>query len=127
VTPEAARYLEKAGEDLSEAQQIAAIHLAKVAARSAYYAAFHAAEAYIVAKTGRVARTHSGVRAEFSRLAKDDPLISKSLITFLPQAYRYKEIGDYSLDPDAVITMGHAEAAIISAAAFINGVRNALV
>jgi uncharacterized protein (UPF0332 family) len=63
VTPEAARYLEKAGEELSEAQQIAAIHLAKVAARSAYYAAFHAAEAYIVAKTGRVARTHSGVRA----------------------------------------------------------------
>jgi preprotein translocase subunit Sec61beta len=54
----------------------------------------------------------------------------------LPQAYRYKEIGDYSLDPDAVITIGHAEAAIISAAAFvaiisaaafINGVRNALV
>ena len=73
MTPEAAKYLEKAEEDLTEARQIAAMSLAKVAARSAYYAAFHAAEAYIVEKTGRVAKTHSGVRTEFSRLAKATP------------------------------------------------------
>jgi hypothetical protein len=39
---EAANYLSRAREDLSDARQIAGIGLAKVAARSAYYAAFTA-------------------------------------------------------------------------------------
>jgi len=43
VKAEAADFLEKAREDLSDAHKIAAIGLAKVAARCAYYAAFHAA------------------------------------------------------------------------------------
>jgi uncharacterized protein (UPF0332 family) len=127
VTPEAAKYLEKAMEDLTEAQQIVAMGLAKVAARSAYYAAFHAAEAYIIEKTGRVAKTHSGVRAEFSRLAKDDPLIARSMTTFLPLAYRYKEIGDYTVNPDVVITMPQAQSAVASATEFLAGVRTAII
>ena len=72
MTPEAANYLAKAREDLSDARQIAGIGLATVAARSAYYAAFHAAEALIVEKIGKIAKSHSGVRTEFARLAKDD-------------------------------------------------------
>ena len=48
MTPEAADYLNKARDDLNDARKIAAIGLAKVAARIAYYAAFHAAEAFIV-------------------------------------------------------------------------------
>jgi uncharacterized protein (UPF0332 family) len=48
VTPEAQAYLDKAREDLDDARKIMAINLAKAAARSAYYAAFHAAEALIV-------------------------------------------------------------------------------
>lgn len=127
MKPETLQYLARALEDLREARQIAAIGLARAAARSAYYAAFHAAEAYIVEKTARVAKTHSGVRAEFSRLAKDDPLIAQTMPAFLRQAYRYKEIGDYGVNPDVVITMARAEAAIISAAAFIESVRSALV
>jgi uncharacterized protein (UPF0332 family) len=43
VTPEATDYLSKARDDLNDARKVAAIGLAKVAARSAYYAAFHAA------------------------------------------------------------------------------------
>jgi uncharacterized protein (UPF0332 family) len=62
VTPEAAAYLERGGEVLNDPRQIVAIGLAKVAARSAYYAAFHAAEAYIFEKSGRIAKTHKGVR-----------------------------------------------------------------
>jgi uncharacterized protein (UPF0332 family) len=72
MTREAASYLAKAWEDLSDARQIAGISLAMVAARSAYYAAFHAAEALIVERTGKIAKSHSGVRSEFARLAKDD-------------------------------------------------------
>jgi uncharacterized protein (UPF0332 family) len=115
VRPEAARYREKAREDLNEARQIAA--------RSAYDAAFHAAEAYaaeayIVEKSGRIAKTHSGVRSEFSRLAKEDPNISRGTTAFRPKAYRYNEIGDYDVTPDTVITMADAETAIAAALVF---------
>ena len=48
MTPEAAAYLDKARSDLDDAKEIEAIQLAQVAARSAYYAAFHAAEAFIL-------------------------------------------------------------------------------
>ena len=123
---EAANYLSKAQEDLSDARKIAAIGLAKVAARSAYYAAFHAAEALIVEKTGKVAKSHSGVRSEFARLARDDPHLGKATTAFLAQAYKYKEIGDYGVGADAAITLLDAEAAIRSAQDFLTHVAAAL-
>jgi uncharacterized protein (UPF0332 family) len=119
-------YLARARENLSEARQIAGIGLATVAARSAYYAAFHAAEAYIFDKTGRIAKTHSGVRAEFSRLAKDDTRIARTMTAFLPKAYQYKEISDYGVNPKAVVTMPNAEGAIISAADFLDCIESIL-
>jgi hypothetical protein len=67
VTPEAADYLSKARDDLNDTRKIAAIGLAKVAARSAYYAAFHAAEAFIVERTGKIARPTLG----FARNLRD--------------------------------------------------------
>jgi uncharacterized protein (UPF0332 family) len=83
VTPEAKDYLEKARDDLDDGLKIARIPLAKVAARSAYYAAFHAAEAFIIERTGEVAKTHTGVRAEFARLLKDTLVTERQLLTFL--------------------------------------------
>jgi uncharacterized protein (UPF0332 family) len=88
VTPEAKDYLDKARDDLDDARKIAAIHLAKVAARSAYYAAFHAAEALIIERTGKVAKTHSGVRTEFARLLKDTSGGERAMLTFLAQGYK---------------------------------------
>lgn len=69
----AAQFLEKARSDLNDGHKIASIGLAHVAARCAYYAAFHAAEALIMERTGKIAKTHSGVRAEFARLLKGTP------------------------------------------------------
>jgi uncharacterized protein (UPF0332 family) len=43
------------------------------AGRAAYLAAFHAAEALIFERTGKVPKTHKGVNIEFLRLTKDDP------------------------------------------------------
>jgi uncharacterized protein (UPF0332 family) len=122
VTPEAEDYLEKAREDLSDARKIAGISLAKVAARSAYYAAFHAAEAFIIERTGKVAKTHSGVRTEFARLLKDTPGGERALLTFLAQAYKYKEIGDYGVGRNATVTDEEAHDAIDAAARFIERV-----
>ena len=122
MTPEAADYLEKARNDLADARKIASLPLAKVAARSAYYAAFHAAEAFIIERTGKVAKTHSGVRAEFARLLKEVPGSERALLTFLAQAYKYKEISDYGVGPGAVVTEDEAKDAIGNATRFIDRV-----
>ena len=58
MTPEAADYVVKAQGDLSDARKVFAIGLATMAARAAYYAA----EAFIIERTGKVAKSHSGVR-----------------------------------------------------------------
>jgi uncharacterized protein (UPF0332 family) len=120
VKPEARDYLAAARQDLSEARQIIAIALAKVGARSAYYAVFHSAEAFIFEKTGKAAKTHRGVRTEFARLTKDDPRIAKTMTEFLAKAYRYKELGDYVVDPDAIVTMAQVKSAIAGAADFLD-------
>ena len=53
MKPETADCLTKARECLDGAKQIAGLPLPQVAAREAYLAAFHAAEAYIFEQTGR--------------------------------------------------------------------------
>ena len=120
MTPEAADYLSKARDDLNDARKVAAIGLAKIAARAAYYAAFHAAEAFIVERTGKIAKTHSGLRSEFARLAREVPEIDRSFSVFLAQAYKYKEISDYGVGPGAVITMAEADDAVTNAARLID-------
>jgi uncharacterized protein (UPF0332 family) len=120
VTPEATDYLDRARDDLDDARKILAIGLAKVAARSAYSAAFHAAKVLIFERTGRIARTHSRVRAEFARLARDTPAISKDFPTFLAQAYKYKEISDYGVGLGAVVTLPEADDGVKNAARFID-------
>jgi uncharacterized protein (UPF0332 family) len=120
VKPEAADYFNKARDDLNDATKIAAIGLAKVAAKAAYYAAFHAAEAFIVERTGKIARTHSGLRSEFARLARATPEIDKAFSVFLAKAYKYKEICDYGVGRGAVITKAEADDAVENAARFID-------
>jgi len=63
--------------------------LPSAAARSAYYCVFHTAEALIFEMTGKVAKTHSGVRAEFARLMPGEA--DRWMRTFLADAYRFKE------------------------------------
>ena len=126
MTPEAKAYLEKARQSLDEASKIYEIGLASVAARSAYYAGFHAAEAFIISRTGKIAKTHGCVRSEFSRLAKDDSNVNQGFTTFLAQAYKYKEIGDYGVGSGSIITMPVAEEAIKTAAQFIDCIAGVL-
>lgn len=122
MTPEAEAYLGKARSDLDEARKIAAIGLPQAAARSAYYAAFHAAEALIIERSGKIAKTHSGVRAEFARLLSAAPGAERWLLRFLAQAYKYKEISDYGVGLEAVIVDQDAAAAIASATRFVQSI-----
>ena len=96
MTPEAEAYLRKARQQLEEAERIAEIGLFGAAARSAYYAAYHAAEALVVERTGRATKSHSGLRAEFARLVRGDPE-DRLHTRFLARAYLYKELSDYAV------------------------------
>ena len=87
---ETADYLAKARATLADAQQIAALPLPHIAAREAYLAAFHAAEAYIFEQTGKPAKSHHGVLGELARLAKAEPRIGRDLARFLSTAYQFQ-------------------------------------
>jgi uncharacterized protein (UPF0332 family) len=119
VKPETGAYLAKAREDLDESVKIAAIGLARAAARSAYYAVFHAAEALILEQTGRIAKTHSGVRTEFARLIRETGRDARMLTVFLAEAYKYKELGDYGVGPDAEVRLEEAHDLIDRARDFL--------
>ncbi len=80
-------YVEKARQSLVEARAVADIRLFEAAGRAAYLATYHAAQAFILARTDKVAKTHSGVRSQFARVAKDDLRIEPGQsgeVNFLP-------------------------------------------
>lgn len=99
MTPEAAGHLDKARECLMRARIILAAGIAEDAARAAYLAAFHGAQALIAERTGRVAKTHKGAHVAFARLTKDEPRIDMELRRFLPQSFNMKAVADYELGP----------------------------
>ena len=118
---ETADYLTKARATLADAEQIAMLPLPHIAAREAYYAAYHAAEAYIFEQTGKVGTTHRGVRSEFGRLARSEPGVDRELLRFLATAYQLKATVDYGIGPTvAPISAAQATAAITTARRFID-------
>jgi uncharacterized protein (UPF0332 family) len=119
MTEPTAGYLHKARQALNEAMAVAASELPEAAGRAAYLAAYHAAQAFIFARTKKIAKTHSGVRSEFARLAKDDPSIDRAFPAFLAQAYNLKSIADYAIGPDAGVSLAEAREAIDEAARFV--------
>ena len=98
-----------------------------IVAREAYFAAYHAAAAYVFNRTGKTVKTHRGLRSEFARLARNEPRIEREYLTFLAQAYEYKSIADYAAGP-ATLSIGAADAksAIATASRFIDRVAELL-
>jgi len=71
---------------------------------------FHAAQALIFERIGKMPKTHHEVHAQFSRLARNEPRIGE-LPRFLSRAYDFKtEIG-----PDATVPLPEAISAIEAA------------
>ncbi len=123
---ESADYLVKARATLADAQKIAALPLPHVAAREAYLAAFHAAEAYIFEQSGKAAKTHRGVRSEFTRLARTEPRMGRDLVTFLGAAYQFKTRADAIGSTATPITDAEATIAIATTARFIDTITQVL-
>ena len=125
MTPEAVRYLDKAEKCISNAKASLTINLTNDAGRSAYLAAFHAAQALIFERTGKITKTHKGVHTEFARLAAGAPEFGK-LPAFLLRAYNLKAVADYETGPDSEIPPQRAVTAAEDADRFVAIIRNAL-
>lgn len=119
MTPEAARFLEKALTLLTQADIMLGVGLYEFAGRNAYLAAFHAAQAYIFENAAKVLKTHNGVQTEFLRLTKDDPRIDAELRLFLSRAYNLKAIADYETGPGAEVSAERATDAVETGKRFV--------
>ena len=119
TTPEAHLFLDKARRTLAKARFDADYDFYEDAARGAYLVGFHAAQAFIFDRTGKVAKTHNGVRSEFARLAKGEPCIDRAFPAFLGKAYELKTIADYEVDSSVTVSAEDAMAAIDTAVRFV--------
>ncbi|MGH7037416.1 MAG: HEPN domain-containing protein [Stellaceae bacterium] len=127
MTPEAQEHLDKVREYLVKSRaMLEVMHYSDEAARAAYLAGFHAAQALISERTGRIAKSHSGLRSLFARMAKDDPRVDRTATRFLGRAYRFKEITDYGAGPQAVVTITDAQETIAGAAHLIDEISELL-
>lgn len=120
MTPQAARFLEKAQKLLADADTMLGVGLNEAAGRSAYLAGFHAAQALIFERLGKAFKTHSGVQKEFLRLTKDDPRLGDELRAFLSRSYNLKAIADYETGPSSTVTPDRAEAAVVAGKRFVS-------
>jgi uncharacterized protein (UPF0332 family) len=119
VKPETGYFLDKAHKSLNDGEAVLAINLYDVAGRMAYFAGFHAAQAFISEQTDRAVKTHRGVRVELNRLTKDDPDFTPDLRAFLAENYNLKTIADYETGPDAVVSPDRARTALDQARRFV--------
>jgi uncharacterized protein (UPF0332 family) len=126
VKPETAAYLANADESLKDAKAILTIQIPRQAARLAYYAQFHAAQALIFERTGKVAKTHRGVKIQFHGLACRDPAIGLNLASELAAHYHFKEAADYETGPENTIGPEDAGEAIRVAERFVAAIKDVL-
>ncbi len=126
MKPETAQYLDKARQALKEARATAGIELGEAAARAAYLAVFHAAQAMIFERDAKVPKTHRGVHAQFSRLARNEPTLGTELSRFLSRAYDFKAVADYEIGPDATVPLAEAISATDAAENFVGRIADLL-
>jgi uncharacterized protein (UPF0332 family) len=126
MMPESADVLAAADRDLVVARGNLSMSFWEQAARMAYYARFHAAQALIFERTGKVGKTHKGVHREFHRLSQAEPTLPLGIAAELTQSYRHKEIADYDTGRRPLVTPEESTESTAAAEKFVAAVRNAL-
>jgi uncharacterized protein (UPF0332 family) len=116
----AAAHLQKARKALVSGAYLLAGGFADEAGRETYMAAFHAALALIVWRTGKEPKTHRDTHTEFAKLARDEAGIDRSLIPFLSRSYNLKSIADY--DDGAPVTAAEAQTSLAMAVQFVDAI-----
>jgi predicted nucleotidyltransferase/uncharacterized protein (UPF0332 family) len=90
-----ASLLSFARESLGNATGTARMAMPALAAREAYMAGFNAARALIFERTGKSPKTHNGVNALFNDIARSTPEMTRDLVSFIGEGYRFKAWADY--------------------------------
>jgi uncharacterized protein (UPF0332 family) len=85
-------------------------------------AALHAARTLIFERSGRVVKTHKGVRSRFDQLTKDKPSIDARLRQFLQDGFELKRKADYFEPGDSEVSLDEAKDAIATATRFVERV-----
>jgi uncharacterized protein (UPF0332 family) len=119
MKPEVAKFIDQATIVLARADLMLTVSLNEDAARAAYLASFHVAQAYIFERTGKTSKTHRGVQTEFFRLTKDDARVDPVLRRFLSQSYEFKSVADYLTGDEAVTSAAEAAEAVATAKNFV--------
>jgi len=121
VNPGALKHLRYARTIHAEIDKLRGIGLHGLAGREAYLVAFHAAQAYVIAKTGNSPKTHAGLHAEFTRLAALSGDLSPEFASHLSRSYILKSAHDYmrgeTLTPEQIAERaGRSEAFMLRVA-----------
>jgi uncharacterized protein (UPF0332 family) len=124
VKAESAELLRKAQRCLANARTILTAGVSEVAAREAYLASFHAAQAILFERKGTTPKTHSGVHGAFAQLALSEPRLGRHLGRALSRAFLDKQVAGYATDRD--IEPSEAEEALRNAEAFVGVIRAVL-
>lgn len=119
-----ADHLAAAERSLAKAAAIISLPLFDEAGRSAYYAMYHAAQAFVVHRGFKSAKTHRGLRQLFARAVYLDASV-QHLLTPLTNTYQHKWVADYDTTGLEVTEM-EAKAALAEAAQFLASIRAAL-
>ncbi len=119
MTPESAAIFNKAHKLLIEADMMLNIGLDEAAGRNAYLAGFHAAQAFLLEKSGQSSKTHSGLQTQFANLVKGEPGFDVELRAFLGRTYNLKAIADYETGPGSKVAPAKAAEAIVTARRFV--------
>lgn len=94
------RFLQKAADDLDDANLLKESDRTTGAINRAYYALFHCITALLYTTGGNIPKTHTGVHTEFRKqfiLTNIFPATDSALITNL---FNMRQGGDYELDFD---------------------------
>lgn len=95
------------------------MHYNDEAGRAAYLAGFHAAQALISERAGRVTKTHDGVNSQFNLLTRGDARVDDELRGFLGRAYNLKAIADHETGPGSIVPLERVETALTTAVRFV--------
>lgn len=126
MKPKTAGYLAAAAKALVAARGNLTLNFAEQAARLAYYAQFHAAQALIFERTEQIAKTHKGVARLFHKLAKSETGLEARFPGDLTNFYQFKQIADYETGGDELVSLSDAAQAIVLADQFVAAVQSIL-
>ena len=118
MKPESKDFHDKAMRKLQRAQRMIKLDLPEDAARTAYIACFHLAQAVVFERSGKIAKTHKGVHAAFYLQTSEDTAVDKDLRSFLARSYRYKYADDYAVGIEEETTLSTATRAVDIASSF---------